>query len=430
MGASVRRIALFALIQLVFLAACGGGSSDLASGSGSGTGGSGSSGPTIASPAANVVSLTVDGGPATSPNFNIPYITVTVCAPGSTTNCQTIDHIEVDTASYGLRIISSVLNANLLAALPAETTGGAPLAECVEFGDGYSWGSMRTADLTISSEKAANIPMQVLGDPNLPTAPDICKTSNMTQVEEDTVDSFGANGIVGLGPFAQDCGEGCVQTAGTTFYYTCPSGSGTCQPSTATLAQQTTNPVVAFAADNNGVIVELPTISDSGAMSASGALVFGIGTEGNNSLGSAVVLTTDSNNGNFSVTFGGNSYQDSFVDSGSNLIYFDLNNGSTVSIPECTISSQSFYCPTSQQSLTAVNTGLNGIQSTVTFKVANAQTIFNTAPASYAAFDNLAAPNGTGSAFDFGLPFFYGRNVFTAIQGMNTPGGMGPYVAY
>jgi hypothetical protein len=28
------------------------------------------------------------------------------------------------------------------------------------------------------------------------------------------------------------------------------------------------------------------------------------------------------------------------------------------------------------------------------------------------------------------LPFFYGRNVFTAIEGQNTPAGLGPYVAY
>jgi hypothetical protein len=32
--------------------------------------------------------------------------------------------------------------------------------------------------------------------------------------------------------------------------------------------------------------------------------------------------------------------------------------------------------------------------------------------------------------FDFGLPFFYGRNVFTAIEGKNTAGGLGPYFAY
>ncbi len=32
--------------------------------------------------------------------------------------------------------------------------------------------------------------------------------------------------------------------------------------------------------------------------------------------------------------------------------------------------------------------------------------------------------------FDFGLGFFFGRSVFTAIEGQGTPGGAGPYFAY
>ena len=39
------------------------------------------------------------------------------------------------------------------------------------------------------------------------------------------------------------------------------------------------------------------------------------------------------------------------------------------------------------------------------------------------------APNGPNS-FDWGLSFFYGRTVFTAIEGKTTPGGVGPYVAF
>src|SRR5438552_17467314 len=111
---AVRRIYLLALIQLTFLAACGG--------SGGGLLSSESSGQTIASAAANVVTISVDAGPAAAGGgaFNIPYISVTICAPGSTTNCQTIDHIEVDTGSYGLRVISSVLNSAIFSGLPQE----------------------------------------------------------------------------------------------------------------------------------------------------------------------------------------------------------------------------------------------------------------------------------------------------------------------
>jgi len=42
-------------------------------------------------------------------------------------------------------------------------------------------------------------------------------------------------------------------------------------------------------------------------------------------------------------------------------------------------------------------------------------------------FNNLGGPGH--DSFDWGLPFF-GRNVFTAIEGRSTPGGTGPYWAY
>jgi hypothetical protein len=43
-------------------------------------------------------------------------------------------------------------------------------------------------------------------------------------------------------------------------------------------------------------------------------------------------------------------------------------------------------------------------------------------------FPTLGGPNP--SIFDWGLPFFYGRKVYTAIESRNTPGGVGPYWAY
>jgi hypothetical protein len=50
-----------------------------------------------------------------------------------------------------------------------------------------------------------------------------------------------------------------------------------------------------------------------------------------------------------------------------------------------------------------------------------------------AAFGGLAGPASTPPApayFDWGLPFFYGRNVYTAIEGATAPGGTPPYWAY
>jgi hypothetical protein len=45
-----------------------------------------------------------------------------------------------------------------------------------------------------------------------------------------------------------------------------------------------------------------------------------------------------------------------------------------------------------------------------------------------AVFPTLGGP--LSGMFDFGLPFFYGKNVYVAIDGRATPGGNGPYWAY
>ncbi|HWW81106.1 MAG TPA: DUF3443 domain-containing protein [Steroidobacteraceae bacterium] len=420
----MRKIHLLALLQLTFLAACGGsGGGSLSTG---GTGGTGGSGQTIASAAPNVVTMTVDAGPAglgANTTFNIPYISVTICVPGSTTNCQTIDHIEVDTGSYGLRVISSVLNPAIFSGLPQEaTSANVPIVECTQFGDGFSWGSMRLADISISGEKAASVPMQVMGDPNYPTIPTPCSN---TGPEEDTVAQFGANGILGVGPFVQDCGPPCTSSTQYGLYYACPTGGGACSPTFVLLSQEAANPVATFTTDNNGVIMELPSVPDAGAITAKGALVFGIGTEGNNALGSATVLTTDTS-GEISVTYNNVSYPTSFIDSGSNLNFIDPG-----SVTVCGTSPNQLLCPSSEISTSATAVGLNGTQSTVKFNIGDSTTLFNNNP-SFTAFNNVAAPSSDPlkKTFDFGLPFFYGHNVFTAIEGMNTAGGMGPYFAY
>jgi hypothetical protein len=70
-----------------------------------------------------------------------------------------------------------------------------------------------------------------------------------------------------------------------------------------------------------------------------------------------------------------------------------------------------------------------GSPGTVNFSIENADTLFST---NNTAFSTLGGgpSGGATSSFDWGLPFFFGRNVFTAIDGLSTPGGTGPYYAY
>jgi hypothetical protein len=66
----------------------------------------------------------------------------------------------------------------------------------------------------------------------------------------------------------------------------------------------------------------------------------------------------------------------------------------------------------------------------VMFSVGNGLSLL--ASGNNAAVNGLAgpAPSLIGGEFDFGLPFFFGRNVYMAIEGKSTPGGTGPYTAY
>jgi hypothetical protein len=177
-----------------------------------------------------------------------------------------------------------------------------------------------------------------------------------------------------------------------------------------------------FAKDNNGVIVELPAVSPLGAATVSGSLVFGIGTQANNAPGSAALFTVDVQ-GTFTTVYQGQSYGGSFLDTGSNALYFL--DSRTSGLPLCPDTAD-FYCPAAPQSLTATHRGVNGTTGAVPFGVANADTLLGNL--SFSVFSLLAGPNP--GSFDWGLPFFFGRNVFTAIESQNTPLGFGPYWAY
>ena len=323
----VAALALFAALVSTALAGCSSSGSSSNSGGGGGGGGGGS--------ASNMQAITVNLGPAGNA-VNQAFTSVTVCVPGSTSQCQTINGILVDTGSFGVRVLSSALTLTL----PQQNdSGGNPLAECTLFVSDETWGPIQAADLTIGSETAKGQAIQVIGGGSgaVATVPTSCSSQGPV---DDTLASFGANGIIGVGNFISDCGPGCASTTNNPgFYYSCPSSG--CVVTTLAEANQVSNPVAAFAKDNNGVIVELPSASGPAA-SLSGSLIFGIGTESNNGLGGATVYSVDPNSGNFTTLFKGTAYTMSFLDSGSNAIYFL--DTTTTGLPTCT-DFTFWYCP-------------------------------------------------------------------------------------
>jgi hypothetical protein len=305
--------------------------------------------------------------------------------------------------------------------LPVQTTGnGASLVECTQFVDGYSWGPVALADVQISGESAASVPVQVIGDTNFTAVPADCSSIGPA---EDSVAAFGANGILGIGVFAQDCGPNCVSAAVPATYYACTSTL--CQATTVLLANQVQNPVTLFAKDNNGVVVQLPSVAAQGAATVAGFLIFGIDTQSNNKSGNQSVLTVDPNSGDFTTLFNGKSLTQSFLDTGSNGLYFN-----DTGLTQCTASGfATFYCQVNPQGLSAVLQGQNGMSASVDFTVGDAETLGGNDP-SLVAFATLAGTYPNTDAFDWGLPFYYGRTVYTAFEKAATSVGAGPYIAF
>ena len=438
--------ALLAVCALLLLSACGGGGGGSPTNSISTGGGSPAPPPTTPPPstAGNTATLTVDVGPpalGAGPNGfiqdNVAYVSVTLCAPGTTT-CQTIDHVAVDTGSVGLRIEASVLNPSLLAALPIETdASGNSLGECYGYVDGYAFGSVRQADFQIGGEKVAGMPFQVAGDTGaFAVVPSSCSSGGGANL--DTVVALGANGIIGIGVTTTDCGAVCAAAgSAAATYYDCPaSGCAIVVAEAASAAapfQQVPNPVAAMSVDNNGTIVSLPAAT-AAQPSLTGTLYFGIGTQTNNALGSATVLLATTSGsprgaGLITAVYNGQTLNESTLDTGTNLYLFIDS-----AIPTCTGQNAAFYCPTSPLSLRATLQGTNASTTSVAFTLQNADTLLNSSdavlpdiggnPALFTGF------NPYPQSFDFGLPFFYGRNVYTAIEGRNAGGTTGPYFAF
>jgi hypothetical protein len=382
-------------------------------------------------PTVNTLAVVVDAGPPGVGAFNRPYVTVKVCVPGSTT-CANIDHVLLDTGSWGLRLVRSVLTASGVTLPPSTDAQGKTIEECATFSGGQTWGPVAPADVTLAGEVASKVPVQVLDDTNTGASPPAACGNNGTV--HNQVSDLLANGILGVGVFAQDCGTACVSpTTPLNVYFGCTgTAPGVCTAENVALTGQVTNPVALFPVDNNGVIVNLPSLQNAnGDATVQGEILFGLATQTDNALPATgfTVLGADAN-GDFTATYnGGTTVLPALIDSGTDDYHFADPN-----MPPCNATAPNsaqwlgYYCPASKlQSVSAVNTGVGTYNATNTVLFAIADP--NTFVAAATAFNNLGGGQGS-TRFTWGIPFFYGRKVYIGIEQKVGGSFTGPFYAY
>jgi hypothetical protein len=411
-------LAAGAAILVMGLTACGGG------------GGSGGTTTTTVTPVNNVQPVIMDYGPTAVVNGKVEsvggndvlYTTVTICLPGTAT-CQSIDHVQVDTGSTGLRLLASQVTLTLPFTTDANNNA---LGNCIQYVASYQWGAMASVDIRMAGEVASSVPIQIVQPPNFPAPPASC-SAGFPGIQ--TVLDLGANGILGIGNYRQDCGSACASLSSNNpgLYYSCPSSG--CTIAAVPVAAQLQNPVWVFPHDNNGLAIVLPQVGAGGAASLTGSMIFGIGTQSNNGLGAAQAQALDTF-GNFTTTFSGVAYPQSYIDSGTPG-YFFLDSATT-QLPDCPSGDAAgFYCPNSSVNLSAINSGPNPngspipVSTNVAFTISNGLTLIDSTSV---AFNNLGGPQP--GSFAWGLAFFFGRTVFIGIEGQNSAAGVGPYWAY
>jgi hypothetical protein len=325
-----------------------------------------------------------------------------------------INDILLDTGSFGLRIFKQALSVSLS---QVQGTGGSgSVAECAQFADGASeWGPVQLADVILGGETAKNVPIQVI-DSTFGTFPSACGIPDATPL------AAGFTGILGVGVLVHDCGTACANQANNGIYYSLSSGStSTFTGTTVPLTNQVQNPVALLSTDNNGVIVELPTVPSNGSQSVNGILVLGIGTKTNN-VPSGVTAYNTNAFGEITTSLSGT--YSGIIDSGSNGLFFTPPSAGL--LPNCPSPNSAWFCPLSITTLSAKNEGASGSPSSdVLFQIGNFMSLINS-PNNV--FSNLGG--STPGLFDWGVPFYFGRTICVGIEGKVSSISTGPYFAY
>jgi hypothetical protein len=391
----------------------------------------------VANPAqANEVPVCVDDGPIdpataqSARSVNRPFVTVRLCKPGDTTQCVNVNHMLVDTGSTGIRVSVPALPSRIN--LPAVTTrAGAPVAECMHFISGWTWGSLNRADVYIGGLVARNMPIQMMesaptnptlgghGGGAFPKVPPECSEADIN-ANVGSVGTIRANGIIGVGVWPNDALINYDQ------YFVCASGVCTVtndlDPS-----QRPTHPVLHLPNYRGGVSLKMAAISRSGTLNATGTLTFGVTSVPPGA--SQLVLNEF---GLFTTTaINGQIYPYSYIDSGTVGMFFDLE---TPAIPECT-RALGLYCPSTSLRMAANQSDADGNNHYVSFEVPNLEDLLINSRIAPTALNNLTGPTydsynlNLPQRFAWGFPFFYGRTVYTLLAG-TTLGGEHGTVAY
>jgi hypothetical protein len=381
----------------------------------------------------NNMPVVVDGGPEgifSLAQANVLYATVKVCEPG-TNNCQTIDHVQVDTGSVGLRVLASKvrqLNLPSVELAGGGVTGKPTLShECYPFVIGGLWGPNKVADVGLGKQVASAIPIQLIqDDPSVALqVPQDCSDA-VSGAVLNSASTLGSNGILGIGSVKLDCGQLCTlgeYTNSYVQYYGCPSDVTRiqdCRPAAVPSNFQVFNPVAALPEHNNGVVLVLPQVTGLGAFKVHGELIFGINSLFNNQLAATanrINLGVDWKNNfasylNVTTTFKDKVVANSYLDTGTNALFF-----ADTGIANCVGSS--WFCPADLLHLAAVisngdNPQLN--RTVINFDIGNADALFSTTNTAFQILGGTHVSGGAPSqSFAWGLPFFYGRRTYLSI---------------
>ncbi|TGP42503.1 DUF3443 family protein [bacterium M00.F.Ca.ET.228.01.1.1] len=331
-------------------------------------------------------------------DFNRALVSVTVCVPG-TSLCETVDNVMVDTGSVGLRLQRSALKHPERFAAMAGPDAHA-LAECYRFVSSAAWGIVTRVDLRLAAIQASSIPIQIVDESNASYGdhprPDTClKSSKPT-----------SNGTLGIAAVSlNDCKDPCFISLKTPRYYQCTVDG--CTPVARAVAAnfRVVHPIAALPWDNNGYVLDVQPVPESGATAARRTLTLGIGTQQNNVLDVTNVVDL-APNGTFTTVWNGQSYPASYFDTGTEEYYFAT---APVGAQEC----GSHWCATPEAEFSATLKGQT-TDATAKLRVGDSATLVRSGKG---AFRNVAiVAHRDSRAVVWGMPFFIGRKVFVKLN--------------